>query len=143
MKEITKFYKRFVFNFKNKINLDIDNVNNNLPAIYKKLDLQVKTSNLCSEITLATGEDYKGNERTAVCCLSSLNIEKYDEWKDDKQFVEDVMRFLDNVLEDFIKKAPESFANAKYAAARERSVGLGVMGLHSYFQQKNHRPSHQ
>ena len=60
-----------------------------------------------------------GMKRTAVCCLSSLNIEKYDEWKDDKNFVEDVMRFLDNVLQDFINRAPESFANAKYAAARE------------------------
>ena len=57
-----------------------------------------------------------------MCCLSSLNIEKYDEWKDDKNFVEDVMRFLDNVLEDFINKAPDSFANAKYAAEREREV---------------------
>ena len=114
----------------------IDTVNRQLPQHHKLAGLTVKTSNLCSEITLPTGKDRDGNERTAVCCLSSLNIEKYDEWKDDKQFVEDVMRFLDNVLEDFIKKAPESFANAKYAAARERSVGLGVMGLHSYFQHK-------
>ena len=115
----------------------IDTVNRQIPQHHKLAGLTVKTSNLCSEITLPTGKDRDGNERTAVCCLSSLNIEKYDEWKDDKNFVEDVMRFLDNVLEDFINKAPESFANAKYAAARERSVGLGVMGLHSYFQQKN------
>ena len=88
---------------------------------------------------LLTGKDREGNERTAVCCLSSLNIEKYDEWKDDKiSFVEDVMRFLDNVLQDFINKAPDSFQNAKYAAMRERSVGLGVMGLHSYFQDKKY-----
>jgi len=115
----------------------IDTVNRQIPQHHKLAGLTVKTSNLCSEITLPTGKDREGNERTAVCCLSSLNIEKYDEWKDDENFVEDVMRFLDNVLSDFINKAPESFANAKYAAARERSVGLGVMGLHSYFQQKN------
>ncbi len=115
----------------------IDTVNRQIPQHHKLAGLTVKTSNLCSEITLPTGKDRDGNERTAVCCLSSLNIEKYDEWKDDKNFVEDIMRFLDNVLQDFINKAPESFANAKYAAARERSVGLGVMGLHSYFQQKN------
>jgi ribonucleoside-diphosphate reductase alpha chain len=114
----------------------IDTVNRQIPQHHKLAGLTVKTSNLCSEITLPTGKDRDGNERTAVCCLSSVNIEKYDEWKDDENFVEDVMRFLDNVLEDFINKAPESFANAKYAAARERSVGLGVMGLHSYFQQK-------
>ena len=115
----------------------IDTVNRQIPQHHKLAGLTVKTSNLCSEITLPTGKDREGKERTAVCCLSSLNIEKYDEWKDDKQFVEDVMRFLDNVLSDFINKAPDSFANAKYAAMRERSVGLGVMGLHSYFQKKN------
>ena len=114
----------------------IDTVNRQIPQHHKLAGLTVKTSNLCSEITLPTGKDREGNERTAVCCLSSLNIEKYDEWKDDKNFIEDIMRFLDNVLTDFINKAPDSFANAKYAAARERSVGLGVMGLHSYFQQK-------
>ena len=114
----------------------IDTVNRQIPQHHKLAGLTVKTSNLCSEITLPTGKDRDGRERTAVCCLSSLNIEKYDEWKDNKNFVEDVMRFLDNVLEDFINKAPDSFANAKYAAARERSVGLGVMGLHSYFQLK-------
>jgi len=115
----------------------IDTVNRQIPQHHKLAGLTVKTSNLCSEITLPTGRDREGNERTAVCCLSSLNIEKYDEWKDDKNFVEDVMRFLDNVLTDFIKKAPDSFVNAKYSAERERSVGLGVMGLHSYFQQKS------
>ncbi len=115
----------------------IDTVNRQIPQHHKLAGLRVKTSNLCSEITLPTGIDNDGNERTAVCCLSSLNLEKYDEWKDDSKFVEDVMRFLDNVLSDFINKAPDSFRNAKYAAMRERSVGLGVMGLHSYFQQKN------
>ncbi len=114
----------------------IDTVNRQIPQHHKLAGLTVKTSNLCSEITLPTGKDRDGKERTAVCCLSSLNVEKYDEWKDDKNFVEDVMRFLDNVLQDFINKAPDSFANAKYAAARERSVGLGVMGLHSFFQKK-------
>ena len=115
----------------------IDTVNRQIPQHHKLAGLKVKTSNLCSEITLPTGIDNNGKERTAVCCLSSLNLDTYDEWKDNPQFVEDVMRFLDNVMTDFINKAPDEFANAKYAAMRERSVGLGVMGLHSYFQQKN------
>ena len=115
----------------------IDTVNRQIPQHHKLAGLKVKTSNLCSEITLPTGIDNAGKERTAVCCLSSLNLDTYDEWKDNPQFVEDVMRFLDNVMTDFINKAPDEFANAKYAAMRERSVGLGVMGLHSYFQQKN------
>ena len=115
----------------------IDTVNRQIPQHHKLAGLKVKTSNLCSEITLPTGIDNTGKERTAVCCLSSLNIEKYDEWKDDKIFIEDVMRFLDNVMSDFITRAPDSFSNAKYSAMRERSVGLGVMGLHSFFQQKN------
>ena len=115
----------------------IDTVNRQIPQHHKLAGLKVKTSNLCSEITLPTGIDNQGNERTAVCCLSSLNIEMYDEWKNDKIFIEDVMRFLDNVMSDFINKAPDSFKNAKYSAMRERSVGLGVMGLHSFFQQKN------
>ena len=114
----------------------IDTVNRQIPQHHKLAGLKVKTSNLCSEITLPTGIDNDGKERTAVCCLSSLNLDTYDEWKDNKQFVEDVMRFLDNVMTDFINKAPDEFANAKYSAMRERSVGLGVMGLHSYFQQK-------
>ena len=116
--------------------LFIDNVNNHIPEHHKKLNLLVRTSNLCSEITLPTGEDHLGNDRTAVCCLSSLNLETYDEWKDNKGFVEDVMRFLDNVLESFIEKAPESMKKAVYSAMRERSVGLGVMGFHSYLQGK-------
>jgi ribonucleoside-diphosphate reductase alpha chain len=115
----------------------IDTVNRQIPQHHKLAGLKVKTSNLCSEITLPTGMDNDGKERTAVCCLSSLNLDTYDQWKDNEQFVEDVMRFLDNVMTDFINRAPDEFANAKYSAMRERSVGLGVMGLHSYFQQKN------
>ena len=115
----------------------IDTVNRQIPQHHKLAGLKVKTSNLCSEITLPTGLDNDGKQRTAVCCLSSLNIDTYDQWKDNAQFVEDVMRFLDNVMTDFINRAPEEFAHAKYSATRERSVGLGVMGLHSFFQQKN------
>ena len=115
----------------------IDTVNRLIPQHHKLAGLNVKTSNLCSEITLPTGIDKDGKDRTAVCCLSSLNIEKYDEWKDDENFISDVMRFLDNVLDDFIENAPEQFSNATYSAMRERSVGLGVMGLHSFFQKKN------
>jgi len=115
----------------------IDTVNRQIPQHHKLAGLKVKTSNLCSEITLPTGMDNDGKQRTAVCCLSSLNIDTYDQWKDDSQFVEDVMRFLDNVMTDFINRAPDEFAHAKYSAMRERSVGLGVMGLHSFFQQKN------
>ncbi len=115
----------------------IDTVNRQIPQHHKLAGLKVKTSNLCSEITLPTGVDNEGNQRTAVCCLSSLNLDTYDKWKDDPQFVEDIMRFLDNVMTDFINRAPDEFAHAKYSAMRERSVGLGVMGLHSYLQQKN------
>ena len=115
----------------------IDTVNRQIPQHHKLAGLKVKTSNLCSEITLPTGKDNDGNQRTAVCCLSSLNLDTYDEWSEDPQFVEDVMRFLDNVMNDFIERAPDEFAHAKYSAMRERSVGLGVMGLHSYFQKKN------
>ena len=114
----------------------IDTVNRLIPQHHKLAGLNVKTSNLCSEITLPTGIDKEGRDRTAVCCLSSMNLEKYDEWKDDKNIINDVMRFLDNVLSDFINKAPEQFSGAKYSAEKERSVGLGVMGLHSYFQKK-------
>ena len=115
----------------------IDTVNRLIPQHHKLAGLNVKTSNLCSEITLPTGIDKEGNERTAVCCLSSLNLETYDEWKDEPNFIEDVMRFLDNVLTDFINRAPDSFKHAKYAAMRERSVGLGVMGFHSFLQQNS------
>lgn len=116
--------------------LFIDHVNKLKPETYKKLNLEIKTSNLCSEITLATGLDHLGQNRTAVCCLSSLNLEYYDEWKNNEDFIVDVMRFLDNVLEDFIKKAPPSMHKAVYSAIRERSVGLGVMGFHSFLQSK-------
>jgi len=114
--------------------LFIDRVNEQIPAHHKKLGLKVKTSNLCSEITLPTGPDHLGNERTAVCCLSSVNLEYYDDWKDHPTFIEDCMRFLDNVLQDFIDTAPPTMARASYAAMRERSVGLGVMGFHSFLQ---------
>nr|WP_239029744.1 ribonucleoside-diphosphate reductase subunit alpha [Novacetimonas pomaceti] len=114
-----------------------DHVNNARPQHHKLAGLEVKTSNLCAEITLPTGMDHHGKERTAVCCLSSLNLETWDEWKDNPQFIEDVMLFLDNVLQDFIDRAPDDMARAKYAAARERSVGLGVMGFHSFLQAKN------
>ncbi|MGE4218696.1 MAG: ribonucleoside-diphosphate reductase subunit alpha [Alphaproteobacteria bacterium] len=114
----------------------IDHVNRALPEHQKLQGLTVKTSNLCSEITLPTGPDRHGGQRTAVCCLSSLNLETYDEWEGHPRFIEDVMRFLDNVLSDFITNAPDDFSRATYAAMRERSVGLGVMGLHSFLQQK-------
>ena len=115
----------------------VDTVNRQIPQHHKLAGLNVKTSNLCSEITLPTGIDKDGNDRTAVCCLSSLNLETYEEWKDQPDFIEDVMRFLDNVLTDFINRAPDSFKDAKYSAMRERSVGLGVMGLHSFLQKNS------
>ncbi|MEO1569601.1 MAG: ribonucleoside-diphosphate reductase subunit alpha, partial [Pseudomonadota bacterium] len=114
--------------------LFIDTVNNAMPAHQKQLGLKVSQSNLCSEITLPTGTDNLGNERTAVCCLSSLNAEKYLEWKNDEQFLEDIFRFLDNVLSDFIEHAPSEMERAVYSAQRERSVGLGLMGFHSFLQ---------
>ncbi len=114
-----------------------DTVNKAMPKHHRELGFKVSTSNLCSEITLPTGRDHLGNDRTAVCCLSSLNMETWDEWNGDKQFVEDVMRFLDNVLTDYIDRAPPEMARAKYSATRERSVGLGVMGFHSFLQARN------
>ncbi|SIS86891.1 ribonucleoside-diphosphate reductase subunit alpha [Insolitispirillum peregrinum] len=113
-----------------------DTVNNSLPEHHRLAGLTVKTSNLCAEITLPTGRDHLGKDRTAVCCLSSLNLETFLEWREDPRFIEDVMRFLDNVLQDFIDRAPDSMAKAKYSAMRERSVGLGVMGFHSFLQAK-------
>ncbi|WEQ54018.1 ribonucleoside-diphosphate reductase subunit alpha [Komagataeibacter oboediens] len=114
-----------------------DHVNNARPEHHKLAGLEVKTSNLCAEITLPTGMDQHGRERTAVCCLSSLNLETWDEWKDNPQFIEDVMLFLDNVLQDFIDRAPDDMERARYAAMRERSVGLGVMGFHSFLQARD------
>lgn len=109
----------------------IDTTNRLAPESYKALGLTVNHSNLCSEITLHTSE-----ERTAVCCLSSVNLEKYDEWKHHPTFIADLIRMLDNVLEAFIDKAPEELSKAKYSAYRERSLGLGAMGFHAYLQSK-------
>ena len=114
-----------------------DHVNRARPEHHKLAGLEVKTSNLCSEITLPTGRDHLGRERTAVCCLSSVNLENWFEWKDHPTFIADVMLFLDRVLQDFIDRAPEGMERAKYAAMRERSVGLGVMGFHSFLQSQN------
>lgn len=117
--------------------INIDTANRALPKHQKDLGLKVRMSNLCSEILLATGPDHLGNERTAVCCLSSLNAETWDEWHKNPLIIEDILRFLDNVLQDFIENAPDGMARAKYSAMRERSVGLGVMGFHSFLQSKN------
>tara|TARA_R100001086_G_C11840503_1_gene258987 strand:+ start:508 stop:2265 length:1758 start_codon:yes stop_codon:yes gene_type:complete len=109
----------------------IDTVNESLPETQKKLGLKFNHSNLCSEITLPTAKD-----RTAVCCLSSVNLEYFDEWKDNPQFIEDLVRMLDNVLEHFIQKAPDYMWRAVNSARCERAIGLGAMGLHSYFQKR-------
>ena len=111
-----------------------DTVNRAMPKHQRDLGLSVNQSNLCSEIMLATGPDHQGQDRTAVCCLSSLNAETFSEWKDNELFIEDVFRFLDNILEDFINRAPPEMDKAVYAARRERSVGLGLMGFHSLLQ---------
>ncbi|MBS0296552.1 MAG: ribonucleoside-diphosphate reductase subunit alpha [Proteobacteria bacterium] len=111
-----------------------DTVNRALPSFQRDLGLKVTQSNLCSEIMLHSGPDHLGRDRTAVCCLSSVNAEKYLEWRTEERFVEDVMRFLDNVLQDFIDRAPLEMADAVYSAGRERSVGLGLMGFHSFLQ---------
>ena len=105
-----------------------------MPEHQRALGLEVSTSNLCSEITLATGPDHRGQQRTAVCCLSSLNVETWSQWHQQPGFIEDVARFLDNVLQQFIDHAPESMQRARYSAMRERSIGLGVMGFHSFLQ---------
>ncbi len=115
----------------------IDTANKAMPKHQRELGLKVRMSNLCSEILLATGPDHLGKDRTAVCCLSSMNVEKWDEWNEDPLIIEDVLRFLDNVLQDFIDNAPDGMARAKYSAMRERSVGLGLMGFHSYLQSKD------
>lgn len=109
-----------------------DAVQSNLPEFQKKLGLKVHHSNLCSEITLPTNE-----ERTAVCCLSSVNLEYFDEWKDHSSFIPDLVRMLDNVLEYFINNAPDSMYRSKFSAMRERSIGLGAMGFHAYLQRND------
>ena len=109
-----------------------DTVQEGLPECQKDLGLQVHQSNLCSEITLPTNEN-----RTAVCCLSSVNLEEYDEWSNDPQFIPDLVRMLDNVLTYFIENAPPELAKAKYSAEQERSIGLGAMGFHAYLQRHN------
>jgi len=107
----------------------IDTSNRMLPKHLKDLGLKVNQSNLCSEIILPTDKD-----RTAVCCLSSLNLETYDDWKDDKLFLRDVAEMLDNVLQYFIDNAPDSISRARWSASRERSIGIGALGFHAYLQ---------
>jgi ribonucleoside-diphosphate reductase alpha chain len=110
----------------------IDESNRKMPQHLKDLGLQINQSNLCSEIILPTNE-----KRTAVCCLSSLNLEYYDEWKDDPRFLRDVAEMLDNVLQYFIDNAPSAIKRAKYSASRERSIGIGALGWHAYLQRNN------
>jgi ribonucleoside-diphosphate reductase alpha chain len=110
----------------------IDESNRRLPQHLKDLGLKVHQSNLCSEIILPTNE-----QRTAVCCLSSLNLEYYDEWKDNERFLLDVAEMLDNVLGYFIDHAPDNIARARYSAMRERSIGVGALGWHALLQKKN------
>jgi ribonucleoside-diphosphate reductase alpha chain len=109
----------------------IDTSNREMPTFLKDLGLRIHQSNLCSEIILPTNE-----ERTAVCCLSSLNLEYYDEWKDNKLFLHDVAEMLDNVLQYFIDNAPSTIERARYSASRERSIGVGALGFHAYLQRK-------
>ena len=110
----------------------IDESNRKMPQWLKDLGLEIHQSNLCSEIILPTNE-----KRTAVCCLSSLNLEYYDEWKDEPQFLRDIAEMLDNVLQYFIDNAPSSIKRAKYSATRERSIGIGALGWHAYLQKNN------
>lgn len=110
----------------------IDTANRALPKHLKDKGLKIHGSNLCAEIQLPTSED-----RTAVCCLSSLNLEYYDEWKTDKLFIKDVGEMLDNVLDYFINHAPDTISKAKYSAMRERSIGVGALGFHAYLQKNN------
>ena len=114
----------------------IDSANRAMPKHQRELGLNICMSNLCSEILLPTGPDHLGKDRTAVCCLSSLNAVQWDQWHDHPHIIEDIFRMLDNVLEEFIDTAPDGMARAKYSAMRERSVGLGLMGFHSFLQQK-------
>ena len=110
----------------------IDTSNAAMPEFQKKLGLSIKQSNLCSEIILPTDK-----ERTAVCCLSSLNLEYFDEWKNDKLFLRDTAEMLDNVLQYFIDNAPDVVSRAKFSAQRERSIGIGALGFHAYLQLNN------
>jgi len=109
-----------------------DTVDEAVPEFQQKLGLRVHQSNLCSEITLPTDKD-----RTAVCCLSSVNLEEYDEWKNNDLFIPDLVRMLDNVLEHFIQNAPDQLSRGGYSAMRERSIGLGAMGFHAHLQRHN------
>jgi len=109
-----------------------DTVDEAVPEFQKELGLRVHQSNLCSEITLPTDKD-----RTAVCCLSSVNLEEYDDWKNNDMFIPDLVRMLDNVLEHFIQNAPDQLSRASYSAMRERSIGLGAMGFHAHLQRHN------
>jgi len=110
----------------------IDTSNKMMPESQKALGLKIRQSNLCSEIVLPTDKD-----RTAVCCLSSLNLEYYDDWKDNKLFLRDVAEMLDNVLQYFIDNAPDSISRARYSASMERSIGVGALGFHAYLQKSN------
>ena len=110
----------------------IDTSNRMMPQFQKDLGLKIRQSNLCSEIILPTDK-----QRTAVCCLSSLNLEYYDEWKNDKLFLKDVAEMLDNVLQYFIDNAPDSISRAKFSAQRERSIGIGALGFHAYLQRNS------
>lgn len=109
-----------------------DAVDRGMNPAQKARGREIHHSNLCSEITLPTDKDH-----TAVCCLSSVNLETYEEWKNDPQFIPDLIRFLDNVLEYFIQNAPDTMIRAINSAKRERSLGLGAMGFHALLQQKN------
>jgi len=109
----------------------IDTSNRAMPQFQKDLGLKITQSNLCSEIILPTNK-----HRTAVCCLSSVNLEYYDEWKDDPLFIRDIAEMLDNVLQYFIDNAPDTIARAKFSAMRERSIGIGALGFHAFLQKK-------
>ena len=109
----------------------IDTSNAAMPEFQKAKGLSIKQSNLCSEIILPTDKD-----RTAVCCLSSVNLEHYDDWKNDKLFLKDVAEMLDNVLQYFIDNAPDTVSRAKFSAIQERSIGIGALGFHAYLQKK-------
>lgn len=116
--------------------INIDHVNRAVPEHHRRSNLFVTASNLCVEITLPTGVDHHGVDRTAICCLFQPNAETFEQWKDDPLFFEDIGRFLDNVLQDFIDNAGSEFTKSRYAAMRERSIGVGMMGFHGFLQSK-------